>query len=93
MIILAVLKLLLSFQREGNTLAYVDSFACARIVGTDTVVILQAYRAETPSSWSFCSQTGTIDSATLYGIDPQFVDPANGDFTYRLVMRYLNNGT
>lgn len=72
---------LVSFQREGSTLAYVDSFACARIVGTDTVVILQAYRAETPSSWSFCSQTGTIDSATLYGIDPQFVDPANGDFT------------
>ena len=72
---------LVSFQREGSILAHVDSFACARIVGTDTVVILQAYRAETPSSWSFCSGVGTIDSATLYGLDPQFADPENGDFT------------
>lgn len=73
---------LVSFQREGSTLANVDSFACQRIVGLDTVKINDgAYRAETPSSWSFCSQTGTIDLATLYGIDPQFVDPTNGNFT------------
>jgi len=72
---------LVSFQREGSTLANVDSFACARINGTDTVVILQAYRVEVPSSWANCYGAGIIDSATLYGIDPQFADPENGDFT------------
>jgi hypothetical protein len=73
---------LVSFEREGSTLAHVDSFACVRIVGTDTVRLPDgAYRADAPSSWSFCTQTGTIDSATLYGIDPQFVDPTNGNFT------------
>lgn len=73
---------LVSFEREGSELAYVDSFACVRIVGTDTVRLPEgAYRADAPSTWSFCTKTGTIDSATLYGIDPQFVDPANGDFT------------
>jgi hypothetical protein len=73
---------LVSFEREGSTLANVDSFACVRIVGTDTVRLPDgAYRADAPSSWSFCSKRGTIDSTTLYGIDPQFADPGNWDFT------------
>ena len=73
---------LVSFQREGSTLAYVDSFACVRIVGTDTVRLPDgAYRIEVPSSWSNSYGVGTINLATLYGIDPQYADPENGDFT------------
>lgn len=84
---------LVSFEREGSTLAHVDSFACVRIVGTDTVRLPDgAYRADAPSSWSFCTQTGTIDSATLYGIDPQFVDPTNGNFTIPTVNALLTLG-
>ena len=74
-------KSLIYFEREGSTLANVDSFACERVVGTDTVTILDAYIAGVPSSYSISWGKGTIDLSTLYGIDPQFADPNNWNFT------------
>jgi len=65
----------ITFQGLGSTISYVDTFN--NVVPNHT----SGFLAETPSSWSGAQQTGTVDDATIYNIDPMYADAANADFT------------
>ena len=66
---------------DGSTIANIDTFNLARIVGTDTVTIADTAFVLGGGNKSGSSQTATLDEATVYGYDPDFADAANGDYT------------
>ncbi len=66
---------------DGSTIANIDTFNLARIVGTDTVTIADTAFVLGGGNKSGSSQTATLDEATVYEYDPDFADAANGDYT------------
>ena len=66
---------------DGSSIAHVDTFNIARIVGTDTVTVADEAFVLGGNNKSGSIQTATLDAATIYGYDPEFTDAANGDYT------------
>jgi hypothetical protein len=64
----------ITFQGKGSTISHVDTFNVA------IPNFVAGFLAEA-GSWSGAKQTGTVDEATIYNLDPLFKDATNGDFT------------
>ena len=72
---------LISFQRAGSVVSHIDTFRVEHIVGDDTVRYQNRRFFTKGGDRTNSSDPGTYEATTVYGYDPMFADPENGDFT------------
>ncbi len=71
---------LISVQRRGTTVSYVDTFAIQGVKAWGDTVVLGEPFVATGGSRTGSVDVATIVDSTIYDLDPMFADPASGDF-------------
>jgi len=66
---------LIYVDRDGSVISHVDTFMIGPLLNPD------ALRAGAGSNTD--AGMATLDSATIYNLDPEFADPGNGDLTVK----------
>ena len=73
---------LITFQSFGTTVSNIDTFHIQGVKANGDTVTLEygTFVAEQGTN-THAVRTGTLDETTIYNLDPQYADPANGDYT------------
>jgi hypothetical protein len=67
---------LIHIERDGSVISHVDTFNVAPAMDVENMTPFRA----TDGTYTGAGM-GIVDSTTIYGFDPQFVDAPDGDFT------------